>query len=134
MRILIINDDAGESDYLARVATRRGCDVVALSSMHDALPVLDDVDLALLSTESSTADVVKAVETIRAESDLPLIVMASRICSDKCAEALLAGADDYVARLVNVDELMVRIRALLRRHRPPARCPGGSSSTTSKPI
>uniref|UniRef100_UPI003F491DF1 response regulator transcription factor n=1 Tax=Pseudonocardia sp. CA-138482 TaxID=3240023 RepID=UPI003F491DF1 len=115
MRILVISDDSGESGYLAGAVRRRGCNVVAVSTVRAGLAALGDVDLALLNIESAGADVVAAVEEIRAVSDLPLIVMVTRTSSDKCAEVLLAGADDYLARLVNIDELLVRIQVLLRR-------------------
>ena len=95
--------------------------MVAVPSLRDALTALrhgdPQVDVALLSVESCGTDVVATVEAIRAENDLPLVVMATKASADKCAEALLAGADDYLARLVSIDELMARIQVLLRRYR-----------------
>lgn len=91
--------------------------MVTAGSMREGLAVLHSVDVALLNVGPSEAGVVAAVEAVRAESDLPLVVMATKASPDRCADALLAGADDYLARLVNIDELMVRIQVLLRRHR-----------------
>lgn len=120
MRVLVINTDigdAGESGYLAGAVARRGCHVVTARSLADGLAALDEVDVALLNVGPSEPDPVPAVETVRAQSDLPLVVMATKASPDKCAEALLAGADDYLSRLINIDELMVRLQVLLRRHR-----------------
>jgi DNA-binding response OmpR family regulator len=120
MRVLVISadtGDAGESGYLTGAVARRGCEVVTARSMHDGLAALDEVDVAMLNVGSTEADLVPAIETIRAQSDLPLVVMAAKASPDKCAEALLAGADDYLARLINIDELMVRLQVLRRRHR-----------------
>lgn len=120
MRVLVINpdtSDTGESSYLAGAVARRGCDVVTAPSLREGLALLGEVDVALLSVGPSEAGAVPAIEAVRAESDLPLVVIATKASPDRCAEALLAGADDYLARLVNIDELMVRIQVLLRRHR-----------------
>ena len=119
MRVLVINpdtSDTGESSYLAGAVARRGCEVIT-AGMREGLALLGEVDVALLNVGRCEADAVAAVEAIRAESDLPLVVMATRASADRCAEVLLAGADDYLGRLVNIDELMVRIQVLLRRHR-----------------
>lgn len=91
--------------------------MVTAFSMREGLALLGEADVALLNVGHSEADAVAIVEAVRAESDLPLVVMAAKASPDRCAEALLAGADDYLNRLVNIDELMVRIQALLRRHR-----------------
>lgn len=120
MRILVINgegNDTGEFGYVAGAVARRGCDVVTATSMREGLAVLHEVDIVLLNVGPSEVDVVLAVEAVRAESDLPLVVMAAKTSPDRCAEALLAGADDYLSRLVDIDELIVRIQVLLRRHR-----------------
>lgn len=122
MGVLVINTDTadlgdtGEPSYLARTLARRGCEVLTASSMREGLALLGEADVALLHVGHRDADTVAAIDTVRAESDLPLVVMAAKASPDRCAEALLVGADDYVPRLVNIDELMARIHVLLRRH------------------
>lgn len=118
MRILIIGRELDQYDYFATAIAKRACEAVAVSSAGDGLALIDDVDACLLEITSSSVDAVSAIRSVRAKSDLPLVVIASVVSSDACAEALLAGADDYLSRAVNIDELIARIRALLRRHRP----------------
>lgn len=120
MGVLVINtdtSDTGEPSYLAQAIARRGCEVLIAGSMREGLALLGEIDVALLNVGPSDADAVTAIEAVRAVSDLPLVVVAAKANPDRCAEALLAGADDYLTRLVNIDELMVRIHVLLRRHR-----------------
>jgi len=55
---------------------------------------------------------------LRAEGDLPIIIVSARTDSDEVIEGLEAGADDYVTKPVVAGELAARIRALIRRRRP----------------
>jgi len=62
----------------------------------------------------------QVLREIRSVSDVPVVVLTVRDQRDDKVAALDAGADDYVTKPFDTEELLARIRAALRRHQPPA--------------
>jgi two-component system KDP operon response regulator KdpE len=82
----------------------------ALRAMADELP-----DLVILDLRPPDLDGVEVIRRLRAGAPVPIIVLSDRIASRDKVDALDAGADDYVTKPFSVDELLARVRCLIRR-------------------
>jgi len=118
--VLIVEDDDNQRRLLATVLKREGYETIAAVNADEALQVFDErvVDLAVLDVMMPGTDGFALTHTLReAGYDLPiLIVTAKRLPTDK-RQGFLAGTDDYMTKPIDFDEMILRIRALLRRSR-----------------
>jgi two-component system response regulator MprA len=116
--ILIVEDDPSVRDALERALGFEGYDVdtardggVALSMMRDMEP-----DLVVLDVMMPYVDGIEVCRRIRAKGDrVPILMLTAKTAVGDRVEGLDAGADDYVTKPFALDELLARIRALLRR-------------------
>ncbi len=83
-------------------------------------------DLVLLDLGMPKLDGVQVIEALRGWSDAPILVVSGRTGSADKVEALDAGADDYVTKPFQIDELLARLRALGRR--------SAAASAPSEPV
>jgi len=120
MRILLVEDDellgAGVRDALARA--RHAVEWVQDGRM--ALAALGDAafDLAILDLGLPGMDGIDILRTLRARrSATPVLVLTARDAPAQRVAGLDAGADDYLTKPFDVDELLARVRALQRRAR-----------------
>ncbi|MGZ8652546.1 MAG: response regulator transcription factor, partial [Actinomycetota bacterium] len=116
-RILIVEDEESLADSVRYNLEREGYAVTVASDGRRALerfraepPSLVILDLML--PEVSGLDVCRA---IRAESDVPIIMVTAKDSEADKVTGLELGADDYVTKPFSVRELVARVRALLRR-------------------
>jgi two-component system, OmpR family, response regulator RegX3 len=116
-RILIVEDEESLADSVRYNLEREGYEVVvaadgrrALERFHARPPALVILDLML--PELSGLDVCRA---IRAESDVPIIIVTAKDAEADKVTGLELGADDYVTKPFSVRELVSRVRANLRR-------------------
>ncbi|GEL23041.1 DNA-binding response regulator [Pseudonocardia sulfidoxydans NBRC 16205] len=118
--VLLIDDDARIRQALGLALDDEGFTVEAAASGEQALTMLrdNDVDVVLLDLTLPGVDGLVVCRTLRARSDLPIIIVSARSDSGDIIEGLEAGADDYVTKPLDAGELAARIRALLRRRRP----------------
>jgi DNA-binding response OmpR family regulator len=115
--VLIVDDDRKLTPLLERSLRYDGFDVLCaytgsegIATAHDTLP-----DLVLLDIGMPDQDGFSVLAELRRSSDVPVIMLTARDeVSDK-VDALGHGADDYVAKPFAFDELVARIRAVLRR-------------------
>ena len=119
-RVLLVDDDARIRQALGLALDDEGFTMEAAGSGEQALAVLrdNDVDVVLLDLMLPGVDGLVVCRTLRARSDLPIIIVSARSDSGDIIEGLEAGADDYVTKPLDAGELAARIRALLRRRRP----------------
>ncbi len=75
-------------------------------------------DLVILDLGLPELDGVEVARTLRAEDDVPILILTARDALESRVEGLDAGADDYLVKPFERQELLARMRALLRR-RPP---------------
>lgn len=116
--ILVVEDDPSVRDALARALGFEGYEVdtardggVALSMMREMAP-----DLVLLDVMMPYVDGIEVCRRIRAKGDrVPILMLTAKAAVGDRVEGLDAGADDYVTKPFALDELLARIRALLRR-------------------
>jgi two-component system response regulator RegX3 len=118
-RILIVEDEESLADSIRYNLEREGFAVTvasdgrrALERFRAELPSLVILDLML--PEVSGLDLCRA---IRAESDVPIIMVTAKDSEADKVTGLELGADDYVTKPFSVRELVSRVRALLRRAR-----------------
>lgn len=118
MRILLIEDNRTLSELMAQGLTRAGFAVDAFSTAADGLHALGDVtyDLLVLDLGLPDKDGVELLGQIRARGlTLPVIMVTARGTVDDRVAGLNLGADDYLVKPFEMDELVARCRALLRR-------------------
>jgi two-component system response regulator RegX3 len=115
--VLVVDDDPGVLDVVAFTLRREGFDV---DEERDGRTALDaararDYDIVILDVmlpEVSGTDVCRA---LRAESDVPIVMLTARDAERDRVLGLELGADDYVTKPFSSAELLSRVRAILRR-------------------
>ena len=118
MRLLLVEDDAMIGDTVLRLlrAENYAVDWVRDGSMADAALRSENYDLVLLDLGLPKRDGLDVLRALRSRrSSVPVLIATARDgVADRIA-GLDAGADDYVVKPYDTDELLARIRALLRR-------------------
>lgn len=117
MKILIADDDPQLVRALRITLGAHGYDVVAApdGGAAVALAAQTHPDIVLLDLGMPRLDGVAVIQALRGWSTVPIIVVSGRTGSADKVEALNAGADDYVTKPFQIDELLARLRALSRR-------------------
>ena len=121
--VLLVEDEIALVDVLRYNLESGGFDVVATGSGERALEIVDEqsIDLMLLDwmlPHMSGIEVCRQLRRRAATRDLPIIMLTARSDRTDRVRGLDTGADDYVSKPVAPDELLARIRAVLRRARP----------------
>ena len=120
-RVLVVEDDDAIAHVLAALLRLRGHEVrvapdgpTALALAQDHLP-----DVALLDLGLPGMDGIEVAKALRqGDDDVPILVLTARDAVESRVEGLDSGADDYLVKPFERQELLARLRALLRR-RPP---------------
>ncbi|MFC4066193.1 response regulator transcription factor [Actinoplanes subglobosus] len=118
MRILIAEDDPAMAAMLERAFRRAGYAVDTVGTGEDAVWAITetDFDAAVLDVMIPAPDGVEVCRRIRAADRwVPVLMLTARDGTEDKVRGLDAGADDYLTKPFAVDELMARVRALLRR-------------------
>jgi DNA-binding response OmpR family regulator len=119
-RVLVVEDDVSIADVLRRTLRQEGHEVRSAGDGVEALKVAEDFvpDLVVLDLGLPKLDGVEVLKRLRAESDVPILILTARTGTEDRVEGLDTGADDYLVKPFERKELLARLRALLRR-RPP---------------
>ena len=118
MRILIAEDDPDLNRQLAETLTEAGYAVDAASDGEEArfLGETEPYDAVVLDLGLPELDGVSVLKVWRSEGrDVPVLVLTARDQWSQKVAAFDAGADDYVTKPFHTEELLARLRALLRR-------------------
>ncbi len=119
-KIMVAEDDKNTSKLMKAILTRGGYEVVCASDGAEALEMMDrqHIDLIVLDVMMPNMDGYEFTDTLRSCGDNTpiLMVTAKELPEDKC-RGFIAGTDDYMIKPVNEEELLLRIKALLRRAR-----------------
>ncbi|NKB16895.1 MAG: response regulator [Pseudanabaena sp. CRU_2_10] len=118
MRILLVDDDEQLMEALASklVEQRYAVDIATTGEMTWEFVLLFDFDLVVLDWMLPDIDGVELCQQIRAEGyTMPIMLLTARDRQNDKVLALDSGADDYVVKPFDFEELTARIRALLRR-------------------
>jgi DNA-binding response OmpR family regulator len=119
-RVLVVEDDEAIAQVLQRSLRMEGYEVrvagdgiTALDQAHSFLP-----DVVILDLGLPRLDGIEVARTLRETDDVPILVLSARDAVESRVEGLDAGADDYLAKPFERQELLARLRALLRRTPP----------------
>ena len=115
--VLVVDDEPGIVDFVVYGLRRDGFDVDAVTTGAEAIARVRERDYALMVLDLMLPDLsgIDVCQSIRRESDLPIIMLTARDSEVDIVVGLQAGADDYVTKPFSMAELVGRIRALLRR-------------------
>lgn len=120
VNVLVVEDDANQRKLLTTVLKRDGYEPVTAADATEALQRFEEqvIDLAIFDVMMPGVDGFELTRALRESGyDLPiLMVTAKRLPADK-RQGFLAGTDDYMTKPIDFDEMLLRIRALLRRAR-----------------
>lgn len=118
-KILVVEDDAHIRRLLKATMQRAGHDVVEAGDARQALALLDieHPEVVLLDLGLPDRDGLELIEPMRLRSTATLIVVSAREDSAEKVTALDLGADDYVTKPFDTEELLARIRTALRHQR-----------------
>jgi two-component system, OmpR family, response regulator MprA len=123
IRVLVVDDEPDVRSSLAGGLSFEGYDVATASDGGDALGRLaqDVPDLVVLDVGLPHIDGLEVCRRIRSRAlDVPILLLTARDGTDDRVTGLDAGADDYLVKPFALEELLARMRALLRRRRGPA--------------
>ncbi len=115
--VLVIEDDSSLRRALRTSLRARSLDVVECATAQEGLVLVADrrPDAVLLDLGLPDLDGIEALRRMRSFSDVPVVVLTARDRQQDKIAALDAGADDYVTKPFDVEELLARVRAVLRR-------------------
>ena len=119
-RVLVVEDDEDIAQALQRSLRMEGYEVrialdgaAGLEQAHTFVP-----DLVILDLGLPKVDGIDVARDMRGQDDVPILILTARDALESRVEGLDAGADDYLVKPFERQELLARMRALLRR-RPP---------------
>ena len=117
-QILIVEDDKNTLRLMKAVLTRSGYKTFQAENGLDAFEIIDKqhIDLIVLDVMMPVMDGYEFTEHLRSvKNNTPiLMVTAKQLPEEKC-KGFIAGTDDYMVKPVNEEEMLLRIKALLRR-------------------
>jgi two-component system response regulator MtrA len=116
-RVLVIDDDTDLAEMLGIVLRSEGLEPVFCYSGTDAVPAFrrESPELVLLDLMLPGLDGLAVCRALRAESNVPIVMLTARGDTLDIVEGLQAGADDYIVKPFKPKELVARIEARLRR-------------------
>jgi two-component system, OmpR family, response regulator MprA len=119
-KILVIEDEPKIANFLRRGLAYEGFKVETagdgengLKAARDSLP-----DLVILDVMLPGLDGFEVARRLRAGGDVPILMLTARDAVPDRVKGLDSGADDYLVKPFAFEELLARVRALLRRHKP----------------
>ncbi|MGN1111244.1 MAG: response regulator transcription factor [Oscillospiraceae bacterium] len=116
-RILIIEDDKNINDMISSFLRQNGFETLSALDGASASTLLKQQDYSLVLTdlmlpEKSGEDL---ISELRSYSDIPVIVLSAKSMLETRLEVLRLGADDYILKPFDLNEVLVRIQVVLRR-------------------
>jgi DNA-binding response OmpR family regulator len=117
-RVLVVEDDADIAGVLRRSLDKEGYDVRVAGDGEAALEQsgVFEPDAVVLDLGLPKLDGMEVARRMRAEGDVPILMLTARDALDARVEGLDTGADDYLVKPFELGELAARARALLRRN------------------
>lgn len=120
-KILIVEDDSGISDFVNLELQHEGFETSIAATGREALEQFEkfNPDMILLDVMLPELSGLEVLRRIRKTSQVPVIMVTARGETYDKVNGLDAGADDYLPKPFEIEELLARMRAVLRRHTPP---------------
>lgn len=116
MRILVVDDDLHIRRLLQGTLQRAGYDVAEATTATEALTQTNHAqpDAILLDLGLPDRDGLEIIQLLRKQSAAPILIVSAREATDQKVAALDLGADDYVTKPFDSEEVLARLRAALR--------------------
>ena len=118
VRILVVDDEATLTDLLQMALRYEGCDVRTAATGHAAVRTAKEFgpDAIVLDVMLPDLDGFEVLRRVRGQSpDVPILFLTARDAVEDRIAGLTAGGDDYVTKPFSLEEVVARLRALLRR-------------------
>jgi len=119
-KVLIVEDDQTMSEMLSYNLRRQGLDVEAAGDGVEGLKRARNRDISLIVLDlmlPSLDGISIADEVRRTRPDVPILMLTARAEEESKLRGFAAGADDYITKPFSMEELVARVKALLRRSR-----------------
>ena len=116
-RVLVVEDEPSIAEPFARKLTRAGFEPTVAATGHDAIELAERTrpHVVLLDLGLPDADGLDVCRRLQRDSDVPILILTARGTETDKIIGLGVGADDYVVKPFSGDEVIARIRAILRR-------------------
>ena len=116
-KVLIVEDEQSISNFISMILTANGYDTIIVRSGEEALTMISShcPDLIVLDLGLPDMDGLEVLKSVRKWSNLPVVVVSARTHEHDKVEALDYGADDYLVKPFAFEELLARLRVLLRK-------------------
>lgn len=116
-RVLIVDDEPETRKYVGANLRARGYEILVAEDGRAALKTLAEqlINLVILDITMPGVDGFTVCETLRRQATMPIMMLSARGQERDIVRALDLGADDYLTKPFGADELLARVRALLRR-------------------
>ena len=118
LKILIAEDDRELRQLFSHVLTRNGYAVKGVSNGKEALDAMDNdyFDLVITDIMMPVLDGYELVRQLRDIGNItPVLMITAKDAFDDMSQGFVSGTDDYMVKPVNVNEMLLRVKALLRR-------------------
>ena len=118
VRILVVDDDKNTRRLLKAVLEAENYTVLTAAGANEELEIMDReyVDLIVLDVMMPNMNGYEFTETLRdGKSTLPILMISAKQLPEDKKKGFLAGTDDYMTKPIDEEEMLLRIRALLRR-------------------
>ena len=120
-KILLVDDDMRNIFALSKILKERGMEVVKADNGRVALEILEqhsDINLVLMDIMMPEMDGYEAMKLIRAQkkfTDLPVIALTAKAMKDDKEKCIKAGANDYISKPLDVEQLLSLMRVWLSK-------------------
>ena len=118
-KVLIVDDDAHLRELVRYVLKKDGLETVEAADGQAALELLasERADCVVLDIMMPRLDGWELCRAVKREWDIPVLMLSAKGQAENKVRGLNLGADDYLAKPFDTEELRARVRALLRRYR-----------------
>lgn len=117
-RILVVDDDKEIANAIDKLLTMEGYEIIKAYNGLDALDILvnNDIQLILLDVMMPKLDGLSTTLKIREKKNIPIIILSAKSEDSDKVLGLSMGADDYITKPFNSQELIARVKSQLRRY------------------
>lgn len=130
MKVLIVEDDSDINELLCSILIKRGYFTRSAFSGTEALMCVEqeEYDIVLLDMMLPGASGEDVISSIREKKMMPIIVISAKAAQEDKINALKLGADDYICKPFDINEVIARIEAQLRRYKTFSRIEDSTSA------
>lgn len=118
INVLVVEDDVDINELLCQILKKKGYEVVSAFSGSEAKMCLQMYDFTLVMLDLMLPGVTgeQLIEIIRKKKTMPIIVISAKTSGDSKIQVLKLGADDFIGKPFDVEEVIARVEAQLRRY------------------